>query len=108
MYNKVLSFPLILILSGIAAIAMFLPMIDALMRDDHSVAQAFGYSAVLGLALVAVVGLAMSSRPRKDDSDFANLVSLFMAYVLLPVFLAVPFHEALETTSFLNAYLEMV
>ncbi len=31
-----------------------------------------------------------------------------MAYVLLPVFLAVPFHEALETTSFLNAYLEMV
>ena len=108
MFSKLLSFPLILILTAIAAVAMFLPMIDALMRDDHSVAQAFGYSAVLGLAFVLIVGLAMSARERRKDSDFSNLISLFLAYVLLPVFLAIPFYEALETTTFVNAYLDMV
>lgn len=108
MFARLLQFPLILILTGIAALTMVLPMLDALMRDDHSVAQAFGYSAVLGFALVLVVGLSMSGRQTEENSDFSNLVSVFLAYAALPVFLAVPFYEGLETTSFLNAYVEMV
>ena len=108
MLTKVLSLPLILILTGIAALAMILPMTDALMRADLGTAQVFGFSSVLGLAMVTIIGLAMSGRRPKRNRDFANLVSLFLAYVLLPLFLAVPFYESLGTTRFLNAYLEMV
>lgn len=108
MSGKMLTFPLILILTGLAALFMLLPAIDALMRSDHSVARVFFYSSVLGLSLVLVIGLAMSGRPRADNSDTSNLLSLFLAYLVLPLFLAVPFYEGLETTSFLNAYFEMV
>ena len=108
MQARLLSFPLILILTGIAALMMLLPAIDALIREDHSVARSFFYASVLGLAFVMIIGLAMSGRERADNSDFANLLSLLLAYTLLPLFLAVPFYEALETTRFLNAYLEMV
>ena len=108
MSGKLLTFPLILILTGVSALVMLLPAIDALTRDDHSVARSFFYASVLGLAFVLIIGLAMSGRERKDNSDFANLLSLLLAYTVLPLFLAVPFYEALETTTYLNAYVEMV
>jgi trk system potassium uptake protein TrkH len=100
--------PLILYLMGISALAMFVPMAHALAQDDHSVARVFAYAAILGLALVFVIGLAMSGRARRDSSDLDNLVSLLLAFTVLPLFLAVPFHAGVETTSFLNAYFEMV
>lgn len=108
MLARLLSFPLILIIWAIAALLMLLPMVDALMRGDHRVAQAFGTSAVLGLALVVTIGLSIAGRQRRETSDLSNLVSLFLVFLALPLFLAVPFHQALGTTSFLNAYLEMV
>ncbi len=108
MLGKLLTFPLILILTGVSALVMLLPAIDALVRDDHSVARSFFYASVLGAAFVMIIGLAMSGRERSDNSDFANLLSLLLAYTMLPAFLALPFYEALETTTFLNAYVEMV
>ncbi len=108
MIARVLTFPLILILAGIASIMMLLPAIDALMRNDTSVARAFGYSAILGMALVMIIGLAMSGRERREISDSQNLVSLLLAYLILPLFLAVPFYEGVGNTTFLNAYFEMV
>ncbi|VAV87188.1 Trk potassium uptake system protein TrkH [hydrothermal vent metagenome] len=100
--------PLILILMGIAALAMFVPMVHALANQQFLVARAFGYAAILGLALVFAIGLAMSGRARHDYSDLDNLVSLLLAFTVLPLFLAVPFHAGVQTTSFLNAYFEMV
>ena len=108
MIARLLSFPLILVLSGVAALVMFVPATHALILEDHSIARAFGYSGILGLVLVFVIGLAMSGRQEKTNSDLENLASLALAYVVLPLFLALPFYEGLETTSFLNAYFEMV
>ena len=108
MTARLLSFPLILILAGMAALLMFLPAIDALMRDDTSVARPFFYSGILGLALVLVIGLAMSGSNRQNASDTQNLFSLLLAYVFLPFYLAVPFYEGVGNTTFLNAWLEMV
>ncbi|WP_300547098.1 TrkH family potassium uptake protein [Roseovarius sp.] len=108
MIARLLTFPLILILAGMAAMLMFLPAVDALMRDDTSVARAFGYSGILGIAGVMVIGLAMSGRVRREATDSQNLVSLLLAYLVLPVYLAVPFHEGVGNTTFLNAYFEMV
>lgn len=108
MISRLLTFPLILILAGVGAVLMFLPAVDALMRDDTSVARAFGFSGILGLALVMIVGLALSGRKDRRMSDTQNLTSLLLAYLALPVFLALPFYEGVETTTFLNAYFEMV
>ena len=99
MIARILTFPLILILAGMAAIMMLLPAIDALMRNDSSVARAFGYSAILGMATVMIIGLAMSGRARREVSDSQNLVSLLLAYLILPLFLAVPFYEGVGNTT---------
>ncbi|RBI71212.1 TrkH family potassium uptake protein [Roseovarius sp. TE539] len=104
----VLRFPLVLVLSALAALSMFVPAILALVQEDHTVARSFAYSGLLGLSLVALIALAMSNRPVRDTSDLSNLLSLALAYSALPIFLAVPFYEGLGTTSFLNAYFEMV
>ena len=106
--ERILSLPLVLLLTGIFSIAMFVPALHALVQQDHTIARSFFYSGLLGLALVMVVGLAMSGQVRRDASDLQNLLSLFLTYTLLPFFLALPFYEGVQTTSFLNAYVEMV
>ena len=108
MTARVLSYPLILVLTGLACLAMLIPALHALAVQDHSVAQAFFYSSVLGLTLVLTIAMAMSGRVETKNNDIENLASLFLAYTLLPAYLALPFYEGLETTSFLNAYVEMV
>lgn len=108
MLSRILFLPLILPLTGLFAAAMFVPALHALYIEDHSVAQAFFYSGVMGFALIAMVGLSIANRSKTDNSDLENLASLFLAYTLLPLFLALPFYEGLETTSYLNAYVEMV
>ncbi|MEL7012403.1 MAG: hypothetical protein AAFO72_03890 [Pseudomonadota bacterium] len=108
MLSRILYLPLILPLTGVFAAAMFVPALHALYMDDHSVAQAFFYSGILGFAFVAIIGLSLANRSKTDNSDLENLASLFLAYTALPLFLALPFYEGLETTSYLNAYVEMV
>ena len=108
MLSRILYLPLILPLTGVFAAAMFVPALHALYLDDHSVAQAFFYSDILGFAFVAMTGLSLANRSKKDNTDLENLASLFLAYTVLPLFLALPFYEGLETTSYLNAYVEMV
>jgi trk system potassium uptake protein TrkH len=109
MTARLLRFPLILILTGIAALMMLLPALDALMRDDTSVARAFFYSGLLGLAAVLATGLSISGRVAgREPTDAQHLGSLLLAYLALPLYLALPFHEGVQTTSFLNAYVEMV
>lgn len=108
MSERLARLPLILILAIIASLAMIVPTIQALLNEDYTISRSFAYSGLFGLALVGLIALAMSSGPRRGGSDLANLMSLFLAFLLLPAFLAVPFYEALGNTSFLNAYFEMV
>jgi len=109
MTARLLRFPLFLIRTGVAALLMLLPAADALARDDTSVARAFFHSGLLGLAAVVTTGLAISGRVAgREPTDAQNLGSLLMAYLLLPLYLALPFYEGVQTTTFLNAYVEMV
>jgi len=108
MLARIQSLPLILQLTAVFALAMLVPALHALAQGDHSTARAFLYAALLGLVGVVVTGLAMAPGARRESTDLANLASLFLAYTALPLFLALPFYEALTTTSFLNAYFEMV
>jgi hypothetical protein len=108
MIARLLKFPLILVLAGLAALSMFLPALHAVMLDDHSVAQAFFYSGALGLTFVGITGLAMTGQQTEGATDIQHLGALFLAYTALPLFLALPFYEGLETTRYINAYFEMV
>ncbi|MET4128195.1 potassium transporter TrkG [Roseovarius sp. MBR-6] len=109
MSARVLRFPLILILGGLAALMMFLPAIDAAMRGNNQVGRAFLYSGGLGLAAVICLGLAISNRvATREPTDVQNLASLLLAYLVLPLYLALPFYLGVRNTTFLNAWLEMV
>jgi trk system potassium uptake protein len=100
--------PLILVLAVIAALAMFVPALHALMQGEHTVSRSFAYSGAMGLILAGLIALAMVGNARREASDLDNLLSLCLAFAALPLFLAIPFYEGLGTTSFLNAYFEMV
>lgn len=107
MWARLTSLPLFLSLFAVFSLAMYVPAAHALAQEEFAVARAFFYSGTLFLILIALVALALGGRARlfipRDQ-----LLTLLGAFVVLPVFLAVPFHEALGTTSFLNAYFEMV
>jgi trk system potassium uptake protein TrkH len=92
---------------GLAALAMLLPAAHALVQRDLHVARSFFYGSVLLLVLTGLIALAsQTNRPR--STAHSHLSGLVMAYVLLPVLLAVPFHQALPDVSFLDAWFEMV
>ncbi|MDH3264286.1 MAG: TrkH family potassium uptake protein [Paracoccaceae bacterium] len=102
-----LDLPLLVILVGIGALAMFVPAAHAFALGDERVGRAFLYLGILFLLGTALLAIATSTiRPRRLARS--QLISLVGAYLVLPMMLAVPFQEALRATSFLNAWFEMV
>ncbi len=105
--GPLLRLPLFLLITGIVSASMYVPAIFAVTVDDHHSARAFFYAGTLGLVVVTLVALALAGRvPR--HGDMGQLLALAATFAVLPVFLAVPAHEAIRTTSFLNAYFDMV
>ena len=105
--ERVLRLPLFLLLIGVFSALMLLPAAYAGLLREHEAGRAFLYSGLLGLIVFSLVALAHRGRAPRHGT-LGPLVSLFSAFVLLPFLLAVPFYEALKTTTFLNAYVEMV
>jgi len=99
--------PLLILLIGLAGLSMYLPAIHATVQRSHGEARAFFYAGTLTLTIVTLIAIAMASQPRRR-STMRNLAALMAAFTFLPLILAVPFHDALGTTSFLNSYVEMV
>jgi len=106
-WASVLRLPLFLLLVGVFSAAMLVPAVYGGVARDLETARAFLYSSILGLSAFAMVGLAHAGRDPRHGA-LGPLMSLLCAFVILPVLLAVPFYEGLGTTSFLNAYVEMV
>lgn len=107
MVNRLLSLPLFLLLTGIAAIAMYLPAIFALQLRDFHAARTFFYAGTLILLGVAMVAVAQSTRPHQQNG-LRQLLAMLGTFTALPLVLAVPVYEAIGNTSFVNAYFEMV
>ncbi len=99
--------PLFLLMLAIASASCVLPAIFALAQEGFHDARAFFYSGLVGMILTAFAGLAMANRDHNRNA-FRQLVALLAGFTLLPVFLAVPFYEAVRNTTFLSAYFEMV
>ncbi|MCA0850336.1 TrkH family potassium uptake protein [Salipiger thiooxidans] len=99
--------PLFLLLTGIASASMMLPAAVALAEEEFHDARSFFYAAIVGMVLTALVAIAQATR-RHNRSASRQLFALMGAFVFLPALLAVPFHEAVRTTTFMNAFFEMV
>lgn len=107
MWDQLRNQPLFLLLMGIGALSMYLPAVHALVQENHFESRTFFYSGTLFLLIVSLVGLAMAGRERRRGS-MGDLLALFACFLLLPLMLAVPLYETVRTTSFANAYVEMV
>ncbi len=107
MLERIAQQPLLVILMGISVLAMLVPAAHAVVVDDHYVGRVFFYGAVLFAFLTSFLALAMAGRPR-GNLPRRHLLALLGLFVLLPLMLAVPFHQAVRNTTFLNAYVEMV
>ncbi|MGH1329516.1 MAG: TrkH family potassium uptake protein [Paracoccaceae bacterium] len=107
MMARLLQLPLIVILMGISALAMLLPAAHGAATQDFVSMRAFFYSALILLIVAGFGGIATAGYQVRRQAR-SHLITLVVAYTLLPVLLAIPFHEAVRNTSFLNAYFEMV
>lgn len=99
--------PLLLLLTGIASASMIVPAVVALWAEAFQDARSFFYSGLVGLILCALTALAVANRPHNRNA-IRQLVALLGSFMILPAVLAVPFYESIQTTTFLNAYLDMV
>lgn len=107
MMSRFQKLPLFLLLVGASAIAMYIPAVLAVATRDYHVGRTFFYSGTLLLVVVSLIAIALSE-PDDKPEPVHHLRALFLAFVFLPVLLAVPFYEGVGTTSFFNAYFEMV
>ncbi len=100
--------PFFLQLTLLASLSMYVPALHALSWNAHHEARVFFYAGTLGLFVSSLIAITMSARPERRRGGLGNLAAVVAAYFVLPVLLAFPFYEAVQTTSFLNAYFEMV
>ncbi|WP_112323790.1 TrkH family potassium uptake protein [Oceanibium sediminis] len=99
-------FPLIVILSLAASVAMILPALHALWLGDWVVMRSFVFAGTVCFALSAMVGLARLNRPVRQ-TPARQVVSLVSAYVALPFVLAMPVALVVPPITFAQAYFEM-
>ena len=99
--------PLFLLMFGVGVASMFIPAAYAAIADKHGASQAFFYAGLLGTVTFLLIGVAHAGRAPRHGT-LGPLLSLFSAFVFLPVIFAIPFVEALPTTRFYNAYFEML
>lgn len=95
-------------ITGFASVSMAVPALHAVSQDAYGIAVSFVYSGSLGLFLTLIIALARGKRQRRHHEDLAGVRTLLATFVFLPILLAVPFYDALKTTTFTNAYFEMV
>lgn len=105
--DTIIELPLFLLLFGAASASMLLPTIFAAVTRDLPAARAFLYSGLLGVTAFVLIAVAHAGR-RPRHGALGPLLSLFSAFVFLPILLAIPFVETLPSTRFANAYFEMV
>lgn len=109
MWSRLTSQTLLLQFLWLAGVAMFVPAIFAGVTGDFLSGRTFLYCGILTLILATLVTIATQDTPSARMGTLQqSLFAMFAALTILPLILAVPFSESLQTTSFTNAYLEMV
>jgi trk system potassium uptake protein TrkH len=107
MLAQISKLPFFVVLMGLGALLMIVPAAHGAILDDFNTMRIFFYGMILFGILTLLVGLATAgySPPSVVRSQ---LVTLAASFTLLPVMFAIPFYEAVQNTSFLEAWFEMV
>ncbi len=101
------QFPLFVLLMMLGALAMLVPAAHAARQENWLIARVFFQYSLLILALSVLIGTAMMNRTTRNVPR-SNLITLILAFALLPAFFALPFAEVLPYLSFERAYFEML
>lgn len=107
LWRRLLDLPFLVILMGLAAVAMLLPAGHALALRQLPVARAFFYSSLIFLILTAMIAIATAGYRARNQLK-SQLVAVVGAYAVLPLILAVPFQQAMPGLSFVDAWFEML
>lgn len=107
MLRRLLDLPLLVLLMGLAALAMLIPAAHAASVGQFRIMRTFVYSGGILLVLTAMIAIATANWRARNPAR-GHLAALVLAYLILPVMLAVPFHQAVRDTTFFNAWFEMV
>ena len=107
MLTHLRDLPFFVLLLVMSAVAMVLPAIYALSLDAFSIARSFLYASVMILLISTLIGMSFN-KYRAENIARNHLLTLVSAYLLLPVVLAIPFHDGHGSGSFLNAWFEML
>jgi trk system potassium uptake protein TrkH len=99
--------PFLVALVALSGVAMVVPVLHGYATGDANSGRPFFYGAITVLFLATLLGLATYAREEGSMRRDA-LVSVILAYVILPPILALPFHQAVPDTSFANAWFEML
>ncbi|MEI2804736.1 TrkH family potassium uptake protein [Albidovulum sp.] len=105
--RRISDLPFIVILMGIGSIAMFLPAAHGFAARDYDVSRAFFYSGTICGMLTVLLGIATAAN-RGGHPARSQLLTLLATFTALPVMLALPFSEAVPSTTFFSAWWEMV
>jgi trk system potassium uptake protein len=105
--RRLLDLPFLVILMGICASSMYLPAAHALALGQFAVARSFFYSGIIILILTAMIAIATASYSARNAAH-SQLASMIAAYLVLPIILAVPLHQAVPDLSFGGAWFEML
>lgn len=101
------NLPFFVILIFVAGAVMFAPAAVAVALEDYRTGRAFLYSGLMVVTAAVLLGFA-SQTPRRPPSERSHLASLFLAYLWLPLVLALPMDQAVGNTRFINVYFDMV
>ncbi|MFN3274268.1 MAG: potassium transporter TrkG [Paracoccus sp. (in: a-proteobacteria)] len=107
MRDTLLRLPLLVLVSGIAALMMLIPAAHASVTGHAAIARHFFYAGLLIMVFCGLIGLATHANPRARGAR-EMLLNMLAVFVGLPLLLALPFAESLPDTGWFNAWWEMV
>ncbi len=105
--RRLLDLPFLVILMGLAGLAMLLPAFHAMILRDYTIARAFFYSGFIVMMLVGMIAIATLNFQSRNAAR-SHLSALARAYVVLPVLLALPLTQMRLNISFGDAWFEML
>ncbi len=107
MQGRLRSVSLVVVMIGLAAVAMLLPALHAAVREEWAAARAFLHSAMaFGLLFVGILVASQGAAHARTSRSY--LVALAGAYSILPLVLAVPLVSALPAITWFDGWFEMV
>ncbi len=105
--NWIVRLPFFVVLMGLGSLAMIVPSAHAVIMEDFTTMRVFFYGFILFSILTLTVGLATAGYAPHNIAR-SQLIGLLSAFTVLPLMFAVPFYEAVGSTTYLNAWFEMV